>query len=76
MAYTVAPNARASWMAVVPMPLLPPCTRMLSPAASRPRSKTFVHTVKYVSGRAAAWALLKPFGTGRQSGAAARQYSA
>ena len=63
-------------MAVVPIPLLPPCTRMLSPAASRPRSKTFVHTVKYVSGSAAAWTLFMPSGIGRQSGAAARQYSA
>ena len=76
VAYTVAPNARASWMAVVPMPLLPPCTRMLSPAMSRPRSKTFVQTVKQVSGSAAACTSPSPAGTGRQSGAAARQYSA
>ena len=35
------------------MPLDPPCTRNDSPARSRPRSNTFVQTVKNVSGIAA-----------------------
>ena len=47
---TRAPRATASWMAVDPIPLVPPWTSSHSPAASRPRSKTFVQTVKYVSG--------------------------
>ncbi|CFP64694.1 Uncharacterised protein [Bordetella pertussis] len=38
--------ARASWMAVVPMPLAPPCTSSASPAARRPRSNTLLQTVK------------------------------
>ena len=45
---TVAPNARASWIAVVPMPLVPPCTRKRSPAARCPSWKTFAQTVKKV----------------------------
>src|SRR5207253_1073664 len=36
------------------MPLVPPCTRNVSPFASRARSKTLFQTVKYVSGRLAA----------------------
>src|SRR5436189_32164 len=32
------------------MPEVPPCTRSVSPAARRPRSKTLPHTVKKVSG--------------------------
>jgi hypothetical protein len=52
-------------MAVVPMPEEPPCTRMVSPAFSPPRSNTFVHTVKKVSGMAAASVRLMPLGTGR-----------
>jgi hypothetical protein len=54
VASTRAPSALASWIAVVPMPLDPPCTRNHSPAARRPRSNTLFHTVKKVSGSAAA----------------------
>ena len=73
---TAEPKDFASWIAVVPIPLEPPCTNNDSPLARRPRSKTFVHTVKNVSGMAAACALLKPSGTGRHSDAGAAQYSA
>jgi len=41
-----APNSRASWIAVVPMPLEPPWIRIVSPAFSPPRSNTLVQTVK------------------------------
>ena len=58
------------------MPLDPPCTRSDSPSERRARSKTLVHTVKNVSGSAAASAASSPAGIGRQSGAAAVQYSA
>src|SRR5436190_9804804 len=73
---TRAPRARASWMAVVPMPLDPPWIRIDSPAARRPRSNTLVHTVKNVSGMAAAATRSRPRGTGRHCGAGATQYSA
>jgi hypothetical protein len=46
VAYTTAPNARASWMAVVPIPLVPPWTSSASPVRSWPRRKTLVQTVK------------------------------
>ena len=36
VAITLAPNALASWIAVVPMPLVPPCTRNHSPAVEPP----------------------------------------
>ena len=65
VAYTVAPNARPSMIAVVPMPLAPPWTSIVSPAWSRPRSNTFVHTVKNVSGMAAASLMLSPRGHGK-----------
>ena len=58
------------------MPLDPPCTSSDSPSARRARSKTLVHTVKSVSGSAAASTVPSPAGTGRQSGAGAAQYSA
>jgi hypothetical protein len=58
------------------MPLDPPWTRKLSPAASRPRSKTLLHTVKKVSGSDAASIGVIPLGTGRHCGAGAVQYSA
>ena len=54
VASTVAPKLFASWIATVPMPDVPPCTRKASPAARRPWSKTLTQTVKKVSGRAAA----------------------
>ena len=36
MAITVAPNALASWMAVVPMPEVPPWTSSVSPGLQAP----------------------------------------
>ena len=53
MAKTRAPRAAASWIAVVPMPEVPPWTRKVSPACRRPRPKTLVQTVKKVSQSAA-----------------------
>ncbi len=76
VANTRAPHAAASWMAVVPMPLVPPWISTLSPALQRPRSNRLVHTVKNVSGMAAASTMLIPLGTGRHKGAAATAYSA
>ena len=45
----------------------------LTGATLRPRSKTLVHTVKNVSGTAAASTMEKPGGTGSALSAAARQ---
>jgi hypothetical protein len=63
-------------MAVVPMPLEPPCTSRLSPGASRARSNTLLQTVKKVSGTAAASIIEKPAGTGSTLPAGARQWLA
>jgi len=68
-----APNARASMIAVVPMPLEPPWISTDWPAASRPRSNRLCHTVKKVSGSAAASTMLNPAGTGRHCGSGAVQ---
>ena len=76
VAITLAPNALASWIAVVPMPLVPPCTRNHSPAASRPRSNTLFHTVKNVSGTAAACTMSSPPGIGSATASSAMVYSA
>ena len=77
VAYTLAPQAAASWIAVVPMPLVPPWTRTVSPALHPPRSNRLVHTVKNVSpGTAAASTRVIFLGIGRHSGAAATAYSA
>ncbi len=76
VANTRAPRAFASWMAVVPIPLDPPCTSSDSPRASRPRSNTLVQTVKKVSGMPAASITLTDRGIGRHCGAGAAQYSA
>jgi hypothetical protein len=76
VATTRAPNACASWIAVVPMPLVPPWTRIVSPFCSRPRWKTFVQTVKNVSGSAAPSRRPSPPGIGRHCGAGAVQSSA
>ncbi len=73
---TRAPKALASWIAVVPMPLEPPWTRRLSPGLRPARSKTLLHTVKKVSGSAAASVRLRPLGAGRHWAAGAAQYSA
>jgi hypothetical protein len=73
---TVAPAALASWMAVTPMPLVPPWISSVSPACRRPRSNTLLQTVKKVSGRLAASTSLRPWGTGRHCATGATQYSA
>jgi hypothetical protein len=73
---TVAPQALATWMAVVPMPLLPPWMSTVSPRARRARSRRLWCTVKSVSGRVAAAAASSPAGHGRQWSALAAQYSA
>ena len=73
---TWQPKALASWMAVTPMPLLPPCTSSVSPACSRAMWKTFCQTVKKVSGRLAACTMFRPCGTGRHWPAGAMQNSA
>jgi hypothetical protein len=70
---TREPRATASWIAVVPMPLDPPWNNADSPARSFPRSKTFVQTVKNVSGMAAAVTTSMPFGIGRHWTAGAVQ---
>src|SRR5690349_2552059 len=63
-------------MAVVPMPLVPPWTSTRSPDTSRPRSKRFVHTVKKVSGTAAASVGESAAGAGRICSTGTAQYSA
>ena len=63
VARTRAPKARASWIAVVPIPLVPPWTSSVSPSRSPPRSNTLAHTVKNVSGTAAAWTTSRPSGS-------------
>ena len=65
VANTRWPKARAIWIAVTPMPLLPPCTSSVSPAASLARSNTLIHTVKNVSGSEAASTMLEPLGHGK-----------
>ena len=57
-------------------PDVPPCTRNVSPAFRPPRWKTLCHTVKKVSGSAAASASEKPVGIGRAWSAGVKQYSA
>ena len=42
----LAAEFAASWMAVTPMPLLPPCTSTDSPATNRPWTNRLAHTVK------------------------------
>ena len=54
VAKTRAPNSRASCIAVTPMPLVPPWINTDSPRANRPCMNMFAHTVKNVSGSAAA----------------------
>ena len=49
---TRAPNCLASWMAVVPIPDVPPWTSSVSPFCKPPRSNTLCQTVKKVSGSA------------------------
>ena len=65
VAMTLAPSALAIWIAVTPMPLVPPWISRVSPGCSRTRSNTLLHTVKKVSGSEAASTSLRPLGTGR-----------
>ena len=76
VAKTRDPQADASWIAMVPMPLDPPCTSSVSPGWRAARSKTLVQTVIAASGNAAASSVATPAGTGRHCGAGAAQYSA
>lgn len=71
-----APMALPSWMAVTPIPLVPPCTNSVSPFCRRPRSNTLLQTVKNVSGKEAASASDKPWGTGRHCATGATHSSA
>ncbi len=73
---TVMPSAVPSWIAVTPMPLVPPWTSRVSPGRAWPRSITFDQTVNQVSGRPAASTIAIPAGTGRHCPAGAVQYSA
>ncbi|WP_431217244.1 hypothetical protein ACQ86N_23555 [Puia sp. P3] len=68
--------AWASWMAVEPMPLLPPWTRKFSPGLSLPVRKALSHTVNTVSGRVAASSGLQPLGMGRHCPPGTATYSA
>ena len=61
---TRAPARAASWMAMVPMPLDPPCTRKQSPRRSPACMNTFDQTVLVTSGSAAAVASSTPAGRG------------
>jgi NADPH2:quinone reductase len=49
---TLALKALTSCIAVVPMPLVPPCTSSVSPGCNCARSKTLLQTVEKVSGYA------------------------
>ena len=57
-----------SAIAIVPIPLVPPCTSTLSPSAAKPRSNRFTQTVNNVSGIAAASKSVDRIGHG-QAGA-------
>ena len=73
---TRAPNALPSWIAVVPMPLAPPCTSRVSPARSWPTWTRLEYTVQVVSGSAAASTTLRPAGTGSTWPAGTATFSA
>ena len=70
------PRLAAIMMAAVPIPLLPPWTSSVSPACRPQRSNTLLHTVKKVSGKAAASTTESAAGRGNTCGAGATQYSA
>ena len=76
VAYTTAPNALHNWIAVRPMPLVPPWISTDSPAAKRMRSNRLYQTVKKFSGTQAASASDSPGGGGRQKPEGVVQYSA
>ena len=69
MTITVSPNSLPSMIAIVPIPLVPPWTSIVSPSLAQPRSNTLCQTVNSVSGSAAASASGSPSGTGRQCSA-------
>ena len=64
VAATRAPSALATWMAWLPMPLLPPWIRNVSPAASRPAATMFDQTVQATSGSPPAVTRSTPAGMG------------
>ena len=68
-------TAFASWIAVNPMPLAPPCTSSHSPAASRPGSNTLFQ-IEVRFGESRRVAQVHPSGTGRHHASGATQYSA
>ena len=55
----------ASWIAVRPMPPVPPWISTMSPAARRPRSNRLFQTVKKFSGRLAASSSVRPARNGQ-----------
>src|SRR5450759_1228541 len=61
---TRAPTARASWIAIVPIPLDPPWIRIVCPGCRLAVMNTLDHTVHATSGSAAASTSAMPFGTG------------
>ena len=73
---TVAPTALASWIAIVPMPLEPPCTSSVSPGRRWAIMKTFDQTVQVTSGSAAAVTRSTPSGTGSSWPAGTATFSA
>ena len=62
---TLAPKYFANCIAVVPIPLVPPCINIVSSLDKFPLSNTLVHTVKKVSGIAAACINDNPLGMGK-----------
>ncbi|MNE51891.1 hypothetical protein D3C80_1465400 [compost metagenome] len=76
MVITRAQKAFASRVATVPIPEVPPWINTVSPALRCPRWNTLTHTVKKVSGIAAASIRLKPSGTGSALLSCTLQYSA
>jgi hypothetical protein len=76
VASTVAPKATPSMIAVEPRPLVPPCTRKVSPAFSRARVKKLSHAVNMFSGKVAASCALQLSGIGSTCCIGATAYSA
>ena len=73
---TSAPSARTIWMAWVPIPLAPPCTKTSSPAASPAVMTRLDHTVQATSGSPAASCRLTPAGSGSTCAAGTATYCA
>ncbi len=73
---TRAPAALAIWMAVTPIPEVPPWMRQVSPGWRCPMSNRFAQTVKTVSGRDAASTKPRPLGMARACRASATAYPA